>query len=187
MPCYRVEYSRGLSVGESFRFVFITDATTVATSSSIAVYNSFVNAQQEGPPMMARSSTGLRSARPRSVSAINNVGQTQTPDYLADGTLVTTSTTSTGLWSGSLLNPIDEDLSGMGVRTGSTGLWTGTNINGSISANPLGDFFGVTIGNSLDAGRHLGKRRFVAFRQCFWCFYCTEFRRYLSLFRNHQV
>ncbi len=83
-----------------------------------------------------------------SVSAINNVGQTTTPVYLADGTLVTTSTTSTGLWSGSISNPIDEDLSGLGVQTGSTGVWTGTNTNGSASANHLGDFFGVVTGNS---------------------------------------
>jgi hypothetical protein len=89
-------------------------------------------------------------ASTRSLSAINNVGQTSTPVYLADGTLVTTSTTSTGLWSGSLLDPIDEDLSGVGVRTGSTGLWTGTNTNGTASTSPLGDFFGVTIGNSID-------------------------------------
>jgi hypothetical protein len=34
----------GLSDGESFRFVFITDATTTAISSSIAHYNSFVDA-----------------------------------------------------------------------------------------------------------------------------------------------
>ena len=35
----------GLSPGESFRFVFITDGATTAISSSIATYNSFVNVQ----------------------------------------------------------------------------------------------------------------------------------------------
>jgi hypothetical protein len=76
------------------------------------------------------------------------VGPTATPVYLADGTLVTTSTTSTGLWSGSISHPIAEDLSGLGIHSGSTGVWTGTNTNGSTSANHLGDFFGVTIGVS---------------------------------------
>ena len=104
-----------------------------------------------------------------SVSAINNVGQTTTPVYLADGTLVTTSTTSTGLWSGSISNPIDEDLSGLGVQTGSTGVWTGTNTNGSASANHLGDFFGVVTGNSAVDGRDLGQQRCVAFRLDFRC------------------
>lgn len=141
----------GLSFGETFRFVFITDATTVASSSNIAVYNSFVDAQAGGATYDGSVVNWVAIGSTRSVSAINNVGQTPTPVYLADGTLVTTSTTSTGLWSGSLLNPINEDLSGMGVSTGSTGLWTGTNTNGSASANPLGNFFGVTIGNSLDA------------------------------------
>src|SRR5262249_35813387 len=77
-----------------------------------------------------------------------NVGQTTTPVYLVDGTLVTTSTTSAGLWSGSILHAIDEDIAGMGLHTGSTGVWTGTNTNGSSSANHLGDFFGVVIGNT---------------------------------------
>ena len=143
-----LQTQRGLSYGETFRFVFITDATTVATSSSIAHYNSFVDAQAGGATYDGSVVNWVAIGSTRSTSAINNVGQSQTPVYLANGKLVTTSTTSTGLWSGSLLNPINEDLSGMGVHTGSTGVWTGTNTNGSASADPLGDFFGVTIGVS---------------------------------------
>jgi hypothetical protein len=138
----------GLGAGESFRFVFITDATTVAISASIAHYNSFVNAQAGGATYDGSVVNWVAIGSTSSTSAINNVGQTLTPVYLADGTLVTTSTTSTGLWSGSLLNPIDETISGMGIHSGSTGTWTGTNTNGSVSSNPLGDFFGVTIGVS---------------------------------------
>jgi LPXTG-motif cell wall-anchored protein len=138
----------GISVGDTFRFVFITDRTTNAISSSIAHYNSFVNAQAGGATYDGSVVNWVAIGSTSSAKAINNVGQTMTPVYLADGTLVTTSTTSTGLWSGSLLHPIDETLSGMGVNTGSTGVWTGTNTNGSTSANPLGDFFGVTTGAS---------------------------------------
>jgi PEP-CTERM motif len=47
--------------------------------------------------------------------------------YLADGTLVTTSTTTSGLWSGSLVNPITESLSG---PTSNDYVWTGTYPNG---------------------------------------------------------
>jgi hypothetical protein len=112
----------GLSLGESFRFVFVTDGTTVAVSSSIAVYNSFVNAQAGGATYNGSVVNWMAVGSTSSVSAINNVAQTTTPVYLADGTLVTPSTTSTGLWSGSILNPIDEDLSGMGLHTGSTGV-----------------------------------------------------------------
>jgi PEP-CTERM motif len=139
----------GLGAGESFRFVFVTEATTVAISASIAHYNSFVNAQAGGATYDGSVVNWVAIGSTSSASAINNVGQTQTPVYLVDGTLVTTSTTSTGLWSGSILNPIDEDVSGMGLHTGSTGVWTGTNTNGSTSTNRLGDFFGVTIGNSV--------------------------------------
>jgi hypothetical protein len=138
----------GLGAGDTSRFVFITDGTTNAASSSIAHYNSFVNAQAGGATYEGSVVNWVAIGSTSSASAINNVGQTQTPVYLAYGTLVTTSTTSTGLWSGSILHPIDEDLAGMGVHTGSTGVWTGTNTNGSTSANPLGDFFGVTIGVS---------------------------------------
>ncbi len=139
----------GLTPGDTFRFVFITGGTTVAISSSIGVYNSFVNAQAGGATyngsVVKWDAIGSTSS---SANAINNVGQTMTPVYLADGTLVTTSTTSTGLSSGTLLHPIDETLSGMGISTGSTGVWTGTNTNGSASSNHLGDFFGVIIGAS---------------------------------------
>jgi hypothetical protein len=140
--------SAGVSGGESFRFVFMTDGTTNAVSSSIAHYNSFVNAQAGGATYAGSVVTWDAIASTSSASAINNVGQTQTPVYLVDGTQITTSTTSTGLWSGSLLHPINEDISGMGVHSGSTGTWTGTNSHGSKSSNPLGDFFGVTIGVS---------------------------------------
>ena len=73
----------------------------------------------------------------RSVSAINNIGQTNTPVYMNDGsTLVTTSTTPTGLWSGSLLHSIDEDVSGT-LRQNLV-VFTGTTTAGVASGNPLG-------------------------------------------------
>ncbi len=81
-----------------------------------------------------------------SASAINNVGQFAFPVYLADGTLVTTSTTSTGLWSGSLQKPIDEDLSG--ALQPHFAVFTGTKSSGVASADPLGNFSNITIGNS---------------------------------------
>ncbi len=122
----------GLSGGESFRFVFFTDGTTTALSSNIGTYNSFVNAQAGGATYDGSVVTWHAIGSTSSESAINNIGQTLTPVYLADGTLVTTSTTSTGLWSGSLLNPIDEDLSGGIINQ--QGTWTGTNTNGSAPA-----------------------------------------------------
>ena len=72
-------------------------------SSNIADYNNFVNAQAGGATfdgsVVAWNAIGSTS----SVNAIDNIGQSAAPVYLADGTLITSSTTSTGLWSGSLL------------------------------------------------------------------------------------
>jgi len=134
----------GLSPGDTFRFVFITDGTTYADSSTIGDYNSFVNGDAGGATYNGSVVNWVAIGSTSSVSAINNVGQTATPVYLVDGTLVTTSTTSTGLWSGSLLDPIDEDITGTLHRNLVT--WTGTNTNGSSSSHPLGDFLGVTYG-----------------------------------------
>ena len=44
------------------------------------------------------------------VSAISNIGSFDVPVYLASGTLITSSDTATGLWSGSLQAPINEFL-----------------------------------------------------------------------------
>ncbi len=52
-----------------------------------------------------------------SVDAIDHVGQAITPVYLSDGTLVTTTTTTAGLWSGTLLHQINLDLAGNPVQT----------------------------------------------------------------------
>ena len=126
-----------LSPGESFRFVFVTDGTTNATSTNIADYNNFVNTQADGATYNGSVVSWVAIASTATVNAIDNVGQAPISGvYLADGTLVTTSTTSSGLWSGSLYSAIDEDLTG----PNSPGLiWTGTNPNGTAyPAIPLG-------------------------------------------------
>jgi PEP-CTERM motif len=130
----------GLTPGESFRFVFVTDGTTDATSSDISYYNSFVNAQAGGATYNGLVVSWDAIASTSSVSAIENIGQqTITGVYLADGTEVTTSTTSSGLWSGRLLAPIDEDLSGSTTPNHTT--WTGTRSNGENCSQPLGALY----------------------------------------------
>ncbi len=122
----------GLSPGDSFRFVFVTDGTTDATSTNIADYNAFVNAQAGGATYDGSVITWDAIASTSATAAIDNIGQTLTPVYLADGTLVTTSTTTSGMWSDSLLNPISEDLAGVNFPTdGSVLTWTGTEVNGT--------------------------------------------------------
>lgn len=55
----------GLKPGDHFRFVFVTDGTTNATSSNISSYDAFVTAQAGGLPTTGRPSVGKRSAPQR--------------------------------------------------------------------------------------------------------------------------
>jgi hypothetical protein len=126
----------GLSPGDSFRFVFVTDGTTTAVSSDISTYDAFVQAQAGGATYEGATVTWKAIGSTASVNAIDHVGQTDTPVYLADGTQVTTSTTTSGLWSGILENPIDKDLNGNLYQNV---VWTGTAGNGTETpTNPLG-------------------------------------------------
>ena len=77
-----------------------------ATSSNIADYNNFVNAQAGGATYNGQVVTWVAIASTPTVNAIDNVGQTPALYTWPDGTQVTTSTTTSGLWSGTLLHPI---------------------------------------------------------------------------------
>lgn len=127
----------GLSSGDHFRFVFVTDGSRDATSSNINDYNTFVTEQAGGAIYNGKPITWVAIASTPTVNATDNVGLTQDPVYLADGTKVTTSTTTSGLWSGGLLHAIDEDLTGK--QSSLRYVWTGTNPTGSTaSAQSLG-------------------------------------------------
>jgi hypothetical protein len=135
----------GLTPGEAFRFVFVTDGTTTATSTSISTYNTFVNndaSNQAGGGLVTYDGVTLTwsaIASTASTSAITNVGETGAPLYMAanGGTLVTSSDTSSGLWSGSLINSINQDLNGNVNTVGS--VWTGTLPSGAGNpGNQLG-------------------------------------------------
>ena len=108
----------GLKPGDTFRIAFVTFADTTPTSNSIATYNTFVNtdatAEAGGGSVTYNGSPLTFSVigSTSSINAITNIGQTGSPVYLADGTRVATSDTSSpgGLWSGTLLAPLQEDL-----------------------------------------------------------------------------
>ncbi len=134
----------GLSPGDSFRFVFLTHGGTTATSTNISDYDAFVNAQAGGATYNGSVVTWLAIGSTSSVNAIDHIGQSPISGvYLADGTLVTPSTTSSGLWSGSLDTAITNDLSG---PIGSVFTWTGTSSAGVATPFPLGNAGGVEIG-----------------------------------------
>ncbi len=130
----------GLRPGAQFQIVFVTDGVTRAGSSSISTYNSFVTNDADteahgqvyfNGQLVTFSAIGSTST----VSATTNIGIHSAAVYLADGTRIAISTTSSsgGLWSGTLLNPINEDLTG-NVPIPISLVWTGTLPNGQIDA-----------------------------------------------------
>ena len=130
----------GLNPGDTFRFVFVTDGIRDATSGNIADYDSFVNVEAGAATYDDTVVSWMAIGSTDSVDAIDHVGQSTSPVYLSDGTLVTPTTTAAGLWSGALLHAIDLDLAGNPVQTFS---WTGT--------NPLGTGFGGPLGSPTPA------------------------------------
>jgi hypothetical protein len=143
----------GLTPGAQFRFIFNTDGTTPATSSNITDYDNFVNTQAGGATYNGVTVTWQVIGSTPSVNAIDHITPTNTPVYLTDGTLVTTSTTTSGLWSGALTHEINEDISG--TPFGSI-VWTGTTQFGlADGAHPLGSPLAFTItgvNTHLDSG-----------------------------------
>jgi hypothetical protein len=127
----------GLNPGDDFRFVFVTDGIRDATFTNIADYDAFVNTQAGRATYNGVVVDWLVIGSTDSVDAIDHVGQTTAPVYLSDGTLVTTTTSSTGLWSRTPLHAINLDLAGNPVPP-FTFVWSGTNPFGTGFGGPLG-------------------------------------------------
>ncbi len=149
----------GLTPGDQFRFVFVTDGTTNATSSAISSYDAFVTAQAGGATYNGMTVTWQAIGSTATVNAVDHVGSSTGGVFLASGTEVATSTTASlgGLWyqapndpngllSGPLLHPIDQDLTGQLLTEA---VWTGTAKSdpfGHTSVDPLGGGTGVDAG-----------------------------------------
>ena len=147
----------GLTPGDTFRIVFVTDATTDAQSSDINYYNTFVNndatAEAGGGSVTYNGIPLVFSAiaSTSSVDAITNIGQTGSPVFLAGGNRIADSDTSSlsGLWSGALITPLNTDLLS---RLQGNVVWTGTDPDGHGDVSyPLGSPAGLT-GNDVQSG-----------------------------------
>ena len=141
----------GLTAGAQFRIVFLTVGTTQATNGAIGYYNTFVNndainqAGGSGNNVVYGSTvlTWTAIASTYEASAISNIGSFGVPVYTASGTQITPSDTATGLWSGSLLAPINQFLTS--PFSYDTGVWTGTLQNGSAAGS-------FTLGSGSELG-----------------------------------
>ena len=138
----------GLNPGDPFRFVFVTEGLRDAISANIADYDSFVNAQAGGATYSGVLIDWLAIGSTDSVDAIDHVGQATAPVFLSDGTLVTSTTTLSGLWSRTLVHEINLDLAANPVQTF---VWTGTNPFGSGFGGPLGALT-PQVGSTTDSG-----------------------------------
>jgi hypothetical protein len=135
-----IQTPAGLAAGDTFRIVFVTDGTTNATSPDISSYDAFVTAQAGGATYKGMTVNWQAIGSTANDNAVVHVGSSTAGVFLASGTEVATSTTADpgGLWSGTLLNPIDQDLTG---TTLIEQVWTGTAKStpfGHTSVNPLG-------------------------------------------------
>jgi hypothetical protein len=143
----------GLSPGDQFRIVFVTDGST--TSTYINIYDCVVNTDVTnagGVFYNGQSITNwLAIASTATVNAIDHIGSSaNSPVYdIADNRVASSTTAgSGGLWSGSLLSPIVKDLQGTNITAF---VWTGTQTDGTAdpslplgSTNPSGAVTGVS-------------------------------------------
>ncbi len=140
----------GLSPGDTFRIVFVTDGTTTAISSSIDTYNNFVSSDastQAGGGSVTYNGTTLAwtaIASTAMASANTSIGFTGAPVYLASGTFVAPNDGdigAAGLLTENLEHPINQDLRGLtitnNVWTGTTSTGQGDTVNFLGSATPL--------------------------------------------------
>jgi hypothetical protein len=135
----------GLHPGDHYYLAFVTDGAQDATSSNIADYNQFVQAQAALDPALTGTNLGIQwhaIASTASTSAINNLALLPaTPVYLLDGTTQVSVTDSTGWLGASVLHAIDFDQFAVDVSSGGRSFaWTGTNSagTGSLGAAALG-------------------------------------------------
>jgi PEP-CTERM motif len=142
----------GLTPGDTFRFVFVTDGTTTATSSSISTYDTFVNTQADGATYNGSTISWLAIGSTPTVDAITHDGVNPSISgvYLVNGTQIATGdgTGTGGLWWGSLLQaPPDVDINSSIKQTD---VWTGSESTGIVQpGNGLGDSSGASVaGNS---------------------------------------
>lgn len=149
----------GLAPGTHFRFIYVTSGTTPATSTDIADYNSFVQAQASGATYAGATVNWKAIGSTATVDARDNVGGygTSVPVYLVNGTRIAVGLTTTagGLWNaGSTPFPqgVDVGIDGATITSGPLEAWTGSYEDGTRHGGGLGGAtakFGI-IGQSDD-------------------------------------
>jgi hypothetical protein len=118
--------------GDTYHLVFVTSLTTNAVSTSIAVYNTFVNDVADTSPLTgvplvtwyAIGSTGTTDAKNNAVVSA--------PVYLLNGSSKIADG-ATDIWDGSITNPIT--MTQNGVTVAGNSIWTGSTLAGLKEAS----------------------------------------------------
>ena len=126
-----------LNPGDHFRFVFVTDGAYTAKSTNISDYDKIVN--DEANSLNNASYNGVNLtwqviASTPSVSARDHIGQSLTDQvFLVTGERVAFNTTLSGLWSGTILHPINSTLTQSNLHIFGERAWSGSISTGAIN------------------------------------------------------
>ena len=140
----------GLNPGDPYRLAFVTSTTRDATSTDIAVYNTFVTSVANGVAALAAlgttwtaiGSTGTVDARDNTGT---NPSATGVPIFLLNDVKLVDN--NLDLWDGTIDVFFDVDETGATVP--GVGPWTGTILTGASGAGSLGTTVqGVEIGRT---------------------------------------
>jgi hypothetical protein len=128
----------GLAPGSQYRLVFVTAESYTATSTSISAYNTDVTTDANNAGL---GGTWLAIGSTDSENAIANIGaDAGIPIYNLAGQLIASDATanSGGLFSGTLMDPIETDEDGTLLIAD---VWTGTSATSGdeVSGDGLGD------------------------------------------------
>lgn len=136
----------GLQPGDTFRFVYVTNATTDPTSSDISYYNGIVATDALGYTFNGNPITWNSMVSTAAVDARDNVGGfgSNVPVYLTSGSKIANDMTtgSGGLWSGTAFVNVNAGIDGQPVV--GPFVWTGTNSDGTKSATSYMGNGGIT-------------------------------------------
>ena len=144
----------GFNPGDPYRIVFVTEGTRDATSSDIAVYDTFVTSEANMPGSLTASlatnwrvigSTPTVDAKIHTATDDSPAGINSVPIFLVDGTTKIADDYD-DLWDSSIDSPLNLDQ--FGSTAGTQLVWAGTRGGGLRSTNQaLGnrnEFFGFT-------------------------------------------